>query len=781
SPTFGNGNAANAASSFIGGRFGAIGSPVSVTLAQGEQLTVTGDLVLTGSASGNNYRFGIFNDGGLFDANSGSNWTGGWMHQIGGDLFQGSTTGVYLTGGGNAVDLNALKTSSGSVNGNSATPFTFTMTVTRDSATSVDIVSSFVGGGSAINQQYTENDVTTALFTYTTVGFLFDGSSSVDQGIFSNVQYAVNLLPTLSTFAGAVATTEANIEVEITLADLLAQGDEADADGSVDAFVVKALNTGTLKLGASSAAATAFVIGSNDTLDASTNAYWQPVPAATGNLNAFTVVAQDDFGAESLSAVQAAVDVTAVTALYVDFGRDTAGDSPLQAGFQGFNRTGDGGAAKTQTFTTGLGAAGTVDVAITSPTHYRDYAAISSGPFVGQSNLLSDSVLRNANGTMTMTLSDLAADTYSITTYHHGTQFGAGGLTINLTDSVGTNRLRFSGTTSAGTGPSAIQTATFEFNTDGSDVAIDFVAVLSSNHIQLNGFALVVAPPDVAAPTPDPPTFALAPIAYGHSGIVMEATPADDVNVVEYFFAETSGNPGGTDSGWQLSPKYADTGLNPNATYSYTLQVRDRSINQNATVLSAASSAKTQTFSVDFGQTSDPPLMAGFAGFSFNDASDHTVSFPSASATDGTLEVTISGNTHYRDYAVLTGGAFLSLSDLLSDHTLRNAAGVMTLTIADLKPGLYDLGTFHHGTQNAGGNITVKLTDSVVTDDLKFSGTGSVGTSPSAIVAPNFQVTSDGSDVVITLEKIDATASKHLNLNGFALSVVPRATVIRIR
>jgi hypothetical protein len=42
----------------------------------------------------------------------------------------------------------------------------------------------------------------------------------------------------------------------------------------------------------------------------------------------------------------------------------------------------------------------------------------------------------------------------------------------------------------------------------------------------------------------------------------MTATTASDPSGVEYNFDETSGNPGGTDSGWQDSTSYADTGLN---------------------------------------------------------------------------------------------------------------------------------------------------------------------------------------------------------------------------
>ncbi|MHC5061591.1 MAG: hypothetical protein ACYTFK_10975, partial [Planctomycetota bacterium] len=64
-----------------------------------------------------------------------------------------------------------------------------------------------------------------------------------------------------------------------------------------------------------------------------------------------------------------------------------------------------------------------------------------------------------------------------------------------------------------------------------------------------------------ATPTPDPMTWDTVPYATGTSSIAMVATTATDPNGVQYYFAETSGNPGGADSGWQLSPNYEDTGL----------------------------------------------------------------------------------------------------------------------------------------------------------------------------------------------------------------------------
>jgi len=122
----------------------------------------------------------------------------------------------------------------------------------------------------------------------------------------------LNTAPTLSTFDAVIDSTAEDTEVEITLAELLAQGDEMDVDGTVDAFVVKSVTTGTLRIGTDAISATAWVATTNDTIDATNHAYWTPAQDANGTLNVFQVVAKDDMGAESVGNVQAQVSVSAV-------------------------------------------------------------------------------------------------------------------------------------------------------------------------------------------------------------------------------------------------------------------------------------------------------------------------------------------------------------------------------------------------------------------------------------------------------------------------------------
>lgn len=114
---------------------------------------------------------------------------------------------------------------------------------------------------------------------------------------------------------------------------------------------------------------------------------------------------------------------------------------------------------------------------------------------------------------------------------------------------------------------------------------------------ELDSFSVISlgAPPDTTAPVPDPMTWEVAPFAPGLgilNTLLMTATLAtDDTGPVEYFFDETSGNPGGTDSGWQESRDYSDDGLMPATTYTYRVKARDAVGTPNETAYSTSESA----------------------------------------------------------------------------------------------------------------------------------------------------------------------------------------------
>jgi hypothetical protein len=119
--------------------------------------------------------------------------------------------------------------------------------------------------------------------------------------------------------------------------------------------------------------------------------------------------------------------------------------------------------------------------------------------------------------------------------------------------------------------------------------------VTTSAVVDDTSITVTVAPADNTAPTPSPMSFATPPYATSETSIAMVATTASDDAGVEYLFTETSGNPGGDNSGWQGSPTYEDTGLTTGLQYTYTVTARDLSSNQNPTTASAAASATAQT------------------------------------------------------------------------------------------------------------------------------------------------------------------------------------------
>jgi len=121
------------------------------------------------------------------------------------------------------------------------------------------------------------------------------------------------------------------------------------------------------------------------------------------------------------------------------------------------------------------------------------------------------------------------------------------------------------------------------------------IRVEEGGEIYIDAFEHFSDVDDTDPPSPDPMTWTFVPNADSDTQISMTATTATDPSGVEYYFAETSGNPGASDSGWQDSRGHTDTGLDAATQYCYEIQARDKSANQNATAWSTNECATTQS------------------------------------------------------------------------------------------------------------------------------------------------------------------------------------------
>ena len=139
-------------------------------------------------------------------------------------------------------------------------------------------------------------------------GALYSGSSEV---VRLNIA-AVNDAPVLSAFTTSAATGAEDTEIQVTFASLNGQGTASDIDGTVVAFVVKQITSGTLRIGTDSFSATPWNATTNSTVNSNLNAYWTPALNANGSLPAFKVVAKDNGGLESIALAQVSVSVTPV-------------------------------------------------------------------------------------------------------------------------------------------------------------------------------------------------------------------------------------------------------------------------------------------------------------------------------------------------------------------------------------------------------------------------------------------------------------------------------------
>ncbi|MHC4865700.1 MAG: Calx-beta domain-containing protein, partial [Planctomycetota bacterium] len=197
----------------------------------------------------------------------------------------------------------------------------------------------------------------------------------------------------------------------------------------------------------------------------------------------------------------------------------------------------------------------------------------------------------DATGSLTLSITNLAGGDYSLDAYFNALYSDR---QVTVTESIDST----SGTQpfSQNIGGALILTSTFTSSGPAEVISVDYSVTNSMPF--LCGVQLTSVggpPPDTDPPTPDPATFASAPAAVSDTEITMTATTGSDASgPVEYYFDETSGNPGGSDSGWTTNPVYTDSGLDPVTQYTYTVQMRDGLLNMG-TASSPASATTTDT------------------------------------------------------------------------------------------------------------------------------------------------------------------------------------------
>ena len=205
--------------------------------------------------------------------------------------------------------------------------------------------------------------------------------------------------------------------------------------------------------------------------------------------------------------ISASVSTAQATTVGIDFGCGVpglsgadcvSGDAPLQSGYVGWaGQYTDRGIIYNQTrsFSSDFGAGGTFSLNIISDDlYFRDYSALT-GTYAGQSDLLSDNILRNQPGSIVFTFSGLTVGTYSMESFHHDT--GSDGSTVPfdifVTDWLGTRTVASGLDTSNGTSPSAITTALYAFTvgeTGTASITFNTTAASPANHMSINGFQL---------------------------------------------------------------------------------------------------------------------------------------------------------------------------------------------------------------------------------------------------------------------------------------------------
>lgn len=198
---------------------------------------------------------------------------------------------------------------------------------------------------------------------------------------------------------------------------------------------------------------------------------------------------------------------TDIQPLNVDIGLN---GHDIQPGFVSFERgSSAGNDDEVQTYFTPLGVNDTVTVTLDSANVFRDRTT-TGNPVGGSLGDLAESFFAR-QGEVLLTLSDLEAGDYEITTFHHDSQTNHGGILLGLTDANGiVADLGLDIDPSFGTNPVQVFSNTIAFTANGFDDVVlrFFEGPNSPASIVINGFTL-----QANADIPEPTSLALISLA----------------------------------------------------------------------------------------------------------------------------------------------------------------------------------------------------------------------------------------------------------------------------
>jgi autotransporter-associated beta strand protein len=216
-------------------------------------------------------------------------------------------------------------------------------------------------------------------------------------------------------------------------------------------------------------------------------------------------------------------------------------------------------------------------------------------------------------------------------------------------------------------------------------------------------FTVVV---DSTAPTPNPMTFAVAPVSVGPNSISMTATTATDAlsPPVQYYFENTTNS---TNSGWISSPTWTNTGLTTGVAYGYRVRARD----------SATPTANMTDWSaVSFAVPADPTITwdANLTGTGQPDGSGTWLN------ANQWWNASINSNTTW-------------INSLPNNAVIGNGGAGGTITLGTVTAGTVTFNNFtgtytlSGGTLSTSGGITAGTNAPTVLISSLVSGAGGIG------------------------------------------------------